>query len=46
MVSIFVMHGKELSVPDIELSPALGADHAVDFEGLLPVIRGRSISFP
>lgn len=44
MVSVFMVYGKELPVFGIELSPAFGADQAVDFEGLLPVIRGRSNS--
>ena len=37
-VPVFMVHSKKIPVFRVELSPAFGADQAVDFQGLFPVI--------
>jgi len=38
VIAVFVMHREEMTVFRVELSAAFGADQAVDFQGLFPVI--------
>jgi hypothetical protein len=40
VIAVFVMDREEMPVTGVKLSAALGADQAVDFQGLFPVIRG------
>ncbi|OHE58656.1 MAG: hypothetical protein A2Z47_01705 [Thermodesulfovibrio sp. RBG_19FT_COMBO_42_12] len=37
-VPVFMVHSKEVPVLGFKLFPAFGADQAVDFQGLFPVI--------
>jgi len=39
-VPVFMVHSKKIAVFELKLSPAFGADQAVDFQGLFPVIGG------
>ena len=44
-IAVFMVHSKEIPVFGFKLSPAFGADQAMDFQGLFPVIRdsGRAL---
>ena len=45
VIPVFMVYRKKIPVLGIELSPAFGADQAVDLQGLVPVIgRGRILS--
>lgn len=47
MVPVLMVHRKEVPVHGIELSPAFGADQAMDPQGLLPVVGvGRGSNQP
>ncbi len=37
-ISVFMVYSKKVPVFEIKLSPAFGADQAVDFQRLFPVI--------
>jgi hypothetical protein len=37
-IAVFMVYSKKIPVFEIKLSPAFGADQAVDFQGLFPVI--------
>jgi hypothetical protein len=39
-IPVFMVYGEKLPILEIKLSPAFGADQAVDFQGLIPVISG------
>ena len=39
-VPVFMVHSEKVPVFGFKLSPAFGADQAVDFQGLFPVIGG------
>ena len=40
-IPVFMVYSKKIPVFEIKLSPAFGADQAVDFQGLFPVIGGN-----
>src|SRR4030042_6091915 len=37
-IPVFMVYSEKLPILEIKLSPAFGADQAVDFQGLFPVI--------
>jgi hypothetical protein len=39
-ITVFMVYSKKIPVFEFKLSPAFGADQAVDFQGLFPVIGG------
>ena len=38
VIAVFVMHCEQMTVLGVEFSAAFGADEAMDFQGLFPVI--------
>jgi hypothetical protein len=44
-VPVFMVYSKKIPVFEVKLSPAFGADQAMDFQGLFPVIGngGRAL---
>ncbi len=44
-IPVFMMDGQKMPVLKFELSPAFGANQAVDLQGLFPVIGGSGILF-
>jgi hypothetical protein len=40
-IAVFMVHSKKIPVFEFKLSPAFGADQAVDFQGLFSIIGGN-----